>query len=195
MSPNKIIFLLIINLLAKVFQCNCSTTKITAIEYFPHDKGLLTFATLKPVNSTITTANDYTYCLRANFKTWNFNSLVVDDKFSLRLFENGNGDIINGKTKHYFRWKDYFQVSYTSWNSFCVSFQSSNLQLTINGVRVYNSTEEKQNGPPELLVYQIILGEFRRLFSQYDFASTFQLGMFLLKFCCFRHFNFYNPSH
>jgi hypothetical protein len=150
------LFLFVINFLAKVHQC--SPTKIQVFEYLPHEPKQLTAVILRPANCTITTADNYTYCLRASFKTWNFNSVVAGSNFMLRVFANGNGDLQNWKTMHLFSWKNFLQVSYNSWNSYCVVYQSPNIALSINGVQIYSFTEMKQNGEPQLLASSIILG-------------------------------------
>ena len=78
-------------------------------------------------------------------------------------YKIGGGEITNGKFTYSFDWKNNLKMSYSTWNSFCVTFQSANLNFAINGKLILNLTEEKQKEYDKIDVSRIALGD--KLFS------------------------------
>ena len=143
MELNKIISLFAFCLIQVSY---CTLKEILVIKYFPHQSHENPFVSLKPANKYILTSRGYTYCLRVNFWTWNKNKLILTETLALQLdpYTKGTGYVRDGEFTKYFEWKNLLQLSYFSWNSFCVSSYLSNLYLSINGIEVFNVSEGKQ---------------------------------------------------
>jgi len=160
MELNKFILLLTSLFIFSLIQVSqCTLKEISVIKYFPRESHQDTNVSLKPATQYILTSGGYTYCLRVNFWTWFQNSLFrTASNLSLELknYIIGTGVVIDGEFSHPFKWKNLLQLSYYSWNSFCVSSHLSNLYFSINGKDVFNLTKGKQ--PEKIDVSTIILG-------------------------------------
>ena len=160
MELNKFILLLTSLFIFSLIQVSlCTLKEISVIKYFPRESYQDTNVSLKPANQYILTSGGYTYCLRINFWTWFQNSLFrTASNLSLELknYIIGTGVVIDGEFSHLFKWKNLLQLSYYSWNSFCLSSHLSNLYFSINGKEVFNLTKGKQ--PEKIDVSTIILG-------------------------------------
>ena len=110
-----------------------------------------------------------------NFWTWNQNLLLQHLRISLQLndYNTGGGELKNGKFTYNFVWKNVLEMSYTTWNSFCISFQSSNLNFAINGKFILNLTEVKQTVYDKIDVTKIVFGSklFSGLISDFNMWS------------------------
>jgi hypothetical protein len=134
------------------------------------------FVSVQPTKPLLT-SGDYSFCLRSKIQTWGKNILVNSSTFALHLndYLQGNGRVFNGQKGHYFTWKNSLQLSQMPWNSFCVSFSSSNLNLifTINENVIFNLFEEN-NFAFELNTLTIIYlatGEFVGKLSDFNVWS------------------------
>jgi hypothetical protein len=116
-----------------------TSKEITVIKFHRRGSQVL----VKPNIGNISTLVDYTYCLRVNFWTWDQSILFQAGTHSIQLddYLKGTGAVFAGAFKNSFEWGNYLQLSYYTWNSLCVSLQSSNIFFSINGKEVLNLTE------------------------------------------------------
>ncbi len=123
-------------------QVSHGTSKeITVIKFHRRGSQVL----VKPNNGNISTLGDYTYCLRVNFWTWDYSILFQAGTHALQMddYTRGTGAVFAGAYENSFEWGNHLQLSYYTWNSFCVSLQLANLFFSINGKEVFNLTEAR----------------------------------------------------
>jgi hypothetical protein len=139
----------------------CTLKEIEVIKYFPHGSQKETHVSYQPNNQYISTSGGYTYCLRVNFWTLYPCTLFETPSLSLGLenYLEGIGVVRDGQFSHPFEWKNFLELSYFSWNSFCISSHLTNLYFSINGKEVFNLTDVKEQ-QEKINVSTITLGSY-----------------------------------
>ena len=173
--------------MAAIFQCvfllvfflfaahAVSNSDEIMVYQFPPDLLCDNFLTIQPTASSTLNSKSFSFCLRAMFWTWNSRVLVDignDTLFGLYHYNLNLGFFTHGQQNVDFPWEND-NLSSSIWNTFCVSFNQTDLTLHImvNGqlASTHHNTTIEYKADPITIAGQLIESRFYGQITDFNF--------------------------